>query len=51
MKTMRISENKCTDCKWNNLFWAESGCAKRNVMEPCEFEPNGAKNDDQEESN
>lgn len=29
---------KCNKCKWNNLFWEKSGCAKRNAMEPCEFE-------------
>lgn len=39
------SEKKCENCKWNNLFWAESGCAKFANMEPCKFEPKGALND------
>ena len=33
------SDRKCETCKWNNLFWEESGCSKFNAMEPCEFEP------------
>lgn len=40
------TERKCEDCKWNNLFWEDSGCSKFNGMEPCEFEPKGALKDD-----
>lgn len=41
--TMRIlkenaAEKKCQKCKWNNVFWAESGCARFNAGEPCKFE-------------
>ena len=31
-------ESKCEKCRWNNLFWEESGCAKFNAGEPCKFE-------------
>ena len=36
------SDKKCEGCKWNNLFWKEFGCSKRNAMEPCMFEPKEA---------
>lgn len=34
-----LTTTDCDKCKWYNLFWEDSGCAKRNAMEPCEFEP------------
>lgn len=34
-----MSDNICDKCKWYNLFWKNSGCAKRNNMELCKFEP------------
>ena len=39
------SDKKCENCKWNNLFWKESGCSKFNAMEPCKFEPKEALKD------
>lgn len=33
-----MHDNICDKCKWHNLFWEDSGCAKRNAMEPCKFE-------------
>lgn len=38
---------KCTGCKWHNMFWENSGCAKRNDMERCKFEQKEAKNDEE----
>lgn len=43
---MTIKE-KCADCKWRDLFWENSGCAKRNAMERCKFEQKEAKNDEE----
>ena len=39
------SDKKCENCKWNNLFWEESGCCKFNAMEPCKFESKEALKD------
>ena len=44
MKPRDNGDRKCKNCKWNNLFWKESGCSKRNAMEPCMFEPKEAMN-------
>jgi hypothetical protein len=32
-------EKRCEKCKWNNMFWEESGCARFNAGETCKFEP------------
>lgn len=40
------SDRKCETCKWNDLFWEESGCSKFNAMEPCGFEPKEVRHED-----
>ena len=40
------SDRKCEKCKWNNLFWEQSGCSKFNAMKPCKFEPKEAVDDE-----
>lgn len=47
MESKTNNDKKCEDCKWNNLFWKDSGCSKLNAMESCEFEPKEALKDNE----